>query len=126
MGPGGPMMGPNGQLGPGRPGGPPCDMNMGPMGPSGPMRPMNSDIGDGSPGSMNVNSSKDSGAPHPSSSSMSSCSLDGGNMTTSMTNTTSSIQEPGFNDPSTPDPTRGDGSQSPSESNLRGKYSRFF
>ena len=120
MGPGGPMggpagmMGPNGQMGPGRPG----DMNMGPMGPSGPMRPggdMNSD----SPGPINVSSSIDSpltSCP----SSMPSCSLDSPSMTTSMTmtNTTSSIGNTesslGFNDPSTPDPSRGDGPQSPS------------
>ena len=139
-GPGGPMgghpgmMGANGQMGPGRPG--PGDMNMGPMGPSGPMRPMSGGPGPGPGGDLNcdspnnVTSSIDSpltSCP----SSMPSCSLDSPSMTTSMTTTnpTTSIANTdssfGFNDPSTPDPSRGDGSQSPSlqdNMSLSGEY----
>ena len=115
MGPGGPggMMGPNG--GPLGRGPFPDDMNMGPMGPSGPMRPMgggppgpDGDLGGASPGNLPTSSSCNSpqtSVPVPSPS-----------MTTTAPITTNSSGDPsiGFNDASTPDPSRLDGSQSPS------------
>ena len=130
MGPGGPggMMGPNG--GPMGPRGPfPDDMNMGPMGPSGPMRPMgggppghDGDLGGASPGNIPTSSSCNSpqtSVPVPSPS-----------MTTTAPITTNSSGDPsiGFNDASTPDPSRLDGSQSPSlhDPPLSGKYCGHF
>ena len=118
MGPGGPggMMGPNG--GPMGPRGPFSeDMNMGPMGPSGPMRPMgggpgpDGDLGGASPGHLPVSSSCNSPQ-----TSVPAGSLDSPSMTTTAPITTNSSGDPslGFNDPSTPDPSRLDGAQSPS------------
>ena len=97
----------------------PDDMNMGPMGPSGPMRPMggpDGELGGASPGHLPVSSSGNSpqtSAPGPG---QPSCSLDSPSMTTTAPSTGNSSGDPslGFNDPSTPDPSRLEGSQSPS------------
>ena len=110
----GPPPGPMGPRGPF-----PDDMNMGPLGPSGPMRPMggpDGELGGASPGHLPVSSSGNSpqtSAPGPG---QPSCSLDSPSMTTTAPSTGNSSGDPslGFNDPSTPDPSRLEGSQSPS------------